>query len=181
MIVKWLRNSKIAAGVLLVIRVFIGFLWASHGVEKLMGGFSASGFMQGIVSSPVTGPSGDVVYPWYTAFIEHFALPLAGVFNVLIPIGELLVGIALITGTLTLPATFFGLVMNFAFVLGGSVSENPTYIFFEFILLVAGSHAGYFGGDRWLVPWARKTFCPYYRNGGATKAEQTASSHAGTV
>lgn len=154
--INWLRSNKIAAGFLAVLRVFIGSLWLIHGIEKLTGGFSATGFLNGIVASPVVGPSGDMVYPWYNAFIENFALPFAGIFNVLVPVGELLIGIALITGTLTTMSAFLALVMNFAFVLGGSISENPTFILVEFIILMAGMNAGRFGGDRWVIPWIRQ-------------------------
>lgn len=153
--VTWMRTNKVAAAILTVLRVFIGYNWMIHGIEKLTEGFSASGFLGKIVESPVVGTTGDPVYPWFNAFISGIALPNAGFFNVMIPIGELLIGIALITGTLTTLSAFVALVMNWSFVLGGSISENPTYIFIEYLLLFGGLNAGIFGVDRWLIPWMR--------------------------
>lgn len=153
---NWLRTNLYASGMLVVLRVYIGYQWLASGFGKITNGFDTSGFMGFIVANPVKDATGGIAYPLYNGFIENFALPNANIFNVLVPWGELLVGLGLILGTLTTAAAFFGLLMNFTYLLGGTISTNPTFIFIGFIILVAGANAGRFGGDRWVLPWLRQ-------------------------
>src|SRR5574342_264789 len=147
MLVKWLRESTVSAALFAALRIFLGYQWMTAGFHKISGGFDASGFLQGAVANPVKGPDG-VVYGWWASFLEHFALPHADLFNVLIPWGELLVGLGLILGCLTTAAAFFGVVMNFSFLLSGTVSHNPTDILMGVFILIAGYNAGKYGLDR---------------------------------
>ena len=153
-----LRENKVVAGILTVIRLYLGYTWMTAGWGKLTGGFDASGYLNNAVANPVTGPDGNAVYGWYVTFLESFAIPNIGVFNFLVPLGEFLVGVGLLLGCLTTAAMFFGLVMNFSFFLAGTVSHNPTDIFLGGIILFAGYNAGRYGLDRWVVPFLRKTF-----------------------
>lgn len=146
MIVRFLRESITAASLLLLIRLYLGYSWITSGWGKLSGGFDASGFLKGAVANPVKGPNG-IVYGWWSSFLESFALPNAGIFNTLIPWGEFLVGLGLILGCLTTTAAFFGVVMNFSFLLSGTISHNPTDILMGILIMVAGYNAGRFGLD----------------------------------
>ncbi|MDR4945486.1 DoxX family protein [Neobacillus cucumis] len=154
---KFLRENKISAVILTVLRLYLGYSWITAGIGKLTsGGFDASGFIKGAIANPVKGPDGAVVFSWYVDFLKHFALPNVDVFNVVVPVGETLIGLGLILGCLTTAAAFFGLVMNFTFFLAGTVSHNPRDIFLGFIILTAGYNAGRIGLDRWVVPFFRK-------------------------
>jgi uncharacterized membrane protein YphA (DoxX/SURF4 family) len=158
MFMNFLRENKIAAGILTVLRLYLGYSWFTAGLGKLTGGgFDASGFLKGAVANPVKGPDGNMVYSWYVHFLDSFALPNIDIFNHIVPWGETLIGLGLLLGCLTTAAMFFGLVMNFSFFLAGTVSHNPTDIFLGFIILTAGYNAGRFGLDRWVVPFIRKT------------------------
>ena len=152
----FLRENKISAVILTIIRVWLGYNWFTAGLGKLTGGFDASGFLKGAVGKPVMGPDGHMVYGWYVSFLENFALPNIDVFNFIVPWGETLIGLGLLLGCLTTAAMFFGLVMNFSFFLAGTVSHNPTDIFFGFIILTAGFNAGRYGLDRWVIPFIYK-------------------------
>lgn len=152
----FLRENKVAAGILTVIRLYLGFSWMTAGWGKITGGFDAAGYLNNAVNNPVKGPDGNMVYSWYVSFLEGFAIPNIGVFNFLVPWGEFLVGLGLLLGCLTTAAMFFGLVMNFSFFLAGTVSHNPTDIFLGFIILAAGYNAGRYGLDHWVVPYFRK-------------------------
>ena len=155
--VNFLRENKIAAGILLVVRLVLGYNWMTAGWHKLADGFDASGFLKGAVANPVKGPDGNLVYGWYVNFLENFALPNVDIFNTIVPLGEFLIGLGLILGCLTTAAMFFGLMMNWSFFLAGTVSHNPSDIFFGVIILFAGYNAGRFGLDRWVIPFVRKT------------------------
>jgi thiosulfate dehydrogenase (quinone) large subunit len=154
---KFLRENKISAIILTVIRLYLGYSWFTAGFHKLTGGFDASGFLKGAIAKPVSGPQGNVLYGWYVDFLSNFALPNIHVFNTIVPLGETLIGLGLLLGCLTTAAIVFGLVMNFSFFLAGTVSHNPTDIFLGFIILTAGYNAGRYGLDRWVVPFIRKT------------------------
>jgi thiosulfate dehydrogenase (quinone) large subunit len=157
MLIKFLRENTISAALFAAIRIFLGYQWMTAGFHKITGGFDASGFLKGAIANPVKGPDG-IVYGGWVSFLEGFAVPNADLFNVLVPWGEFLVGLGLILGCLTTAAAFFGVVMNFAFMLSGTISHNPTDIIMGVLIMVAGYNAGKFGLDRYVVPFFRKRF-----------------------
>lgn len=155
--VKLLRENKVAAVVLTIMRLYLGITWMTAGFGKLSGGnFDASGYLKNAIANPVTGPEGNVLYGWYVTFLEAFALPNVELFNFIVPVGEFLIGLGLILGCLTTAAAFFGIVMNYAFFLAGTVSSNPVDLFLGALILFAGYNAGQYGLDRWVIPFIRK-------------------------
>ncbi len=166
--ITWLRESTVAAGLLAILRIWLGYCWFTHGLEKLQKGFDATGYLQFVVSNPVKGPDKSILYGWYNSFLENFALPNAELFNFIIPWAEFLIGLGLILGCLTTVAAFFALLMNFSFLFAGTVSSNPAFILGEIIILFAGLNAGKFGLDRWLFPATRK-YLPWNKNRSTTE------------
>ena len=154
---NFIRENKWAAGILAIIRVYLGWSWMTGGWGKLTaGGFDAAGFLNGAIANPVLDKAtGAALYPTYTAFIEGLALPNVGMINFLIPWGEFLVGVGLLLGCLTTAAMFFGLLMNFMFMFAGTVSTNPLMILLGVIILAAGANAGKFGADYYVLPYLR--------------------------
>ncbi|MCR8642097.1 DoxX family protein [Paenibacillus sp. N1-5-1-14] len=158
---RWLRTNRVAAGLLTIIRLYVGYLWFMGGVGKLFGdkAFNAAGFLKNAITNPIMDKAtSELVYPNFTAFLEHFALPNVKVINILIPVGELLVGLGLIVGGLTAIATFFGLMMNFMFLFAGTVSTNPWMILFGIIILLGSANAGRYGVDYYIMPYVKKWF-----------------------
>lgn len=155
MVVKWLRESRTASALLLLVRLYLGYSWLTSGYGKIVEGFDASGFLKGALAKTVgEHPS---VQGWWAAFIKGFALPNVELFNVLVPWGELFVGLGLILGCFTTAAAFFGLVMNFSFLFSGTVSTNPQMVLLTIFIAVAGLNAGRYGLDRYVIPYLRKT------------------------
>lgn len=153
---KFWRENKYAAMVVALVRIILGYEWVTSAWGKITGGgFDATGYLTNVITNPVA-KGDEILYPTYNAFIEHVALPCVDVINFLIPWGEFLVGIGLILGVLTLPAAFFGLLMNFMFMFAGTVSVNPYMILLGFIVMLAAGNAGKFGGDYFINPWLRK-------------------------
>ncbi len=150
---NWLRTNKVAMWLLTVLRVYIGYKWITGSWGKLTGGFDASGFLQGALAQ--AGGEHPAVQPLWANFLEHFAIPNVGLFNVLVPIGEFAVGLGLILGTFTTFAALMGMVMNFAFLFSGTVSTNPYLILAEIFIVVAALNAGKIGLDRWVIPYLR--------------------------
>lgn len=159
MISRWFRESLVASVLLLIARLYVGWKWLDAGWHKLMNGFDASGFLKNAIAKPpADSATKEFIYPRFVSFLEHFALPNAKLFNVLIPYGEFLVGLGLILGTFTVTAAFFGMLMNFMFLLAGTVSSNPWLVIFEILILIGSSNSGRLGGDHWVLPFLRKRF-----------------------
>jgi thiosulfate dehydrogenase (quinone) large subunit len=149
--VKWLRGSTISSVILVLFRLYVGYTFLSHGWDKVSaGGFDASGFLQGAIKNPG-------VESWWASFLEGVALPNIDLFNVLVPWGEVLVGLGLILGCLTTTAAFFGVVMNFAFLFSGVANPNAQLALLTIFILIAGTNAGKYGLDRWVLPFLRQS------------------------
>lgn len=158
---KWLRGNRYAAMMLTIIRLYVGWEWMTAGWHKIAGAkpFDATGYLKGAIAKPVLeSGTTDMVYANYVAFLKSFALPNVGVFNVMVPWGELLVGLGLILGALTTTAIFFGLLMNFMYMFAGTVSSNPWLILLGFFIIAAGANAGKFGVDHLILPYLHKWF-----------------------
>ncbi|MGG1554331.1 DoxX family protein [Paenibacillus ferrarius] len=156
MFINWVRTNKYAGIALLIIRLYLGFQWFIHGWDKLRDGFDAKGFLTNAVTKPVLDKAtNELVYPTFTKFVEHFAVPNVKLINLMIPLGEFLVGLGLILGALTTAAAFFGLLMNFMFMFAGTVSTNPWFILVGFVLFIGGANTGRFGADYYLLPLIR--------------------------
>ncbi|MCR2804070.1 DoxX family membrane protein [Paenibacillus soyae] len=154
---KFLRENVYAAGLLFLLRIYVGWEWLNAGFHKLTGGFDATGFLKNAIANPVLDKgTQELVYPTFTGFLEQVALPNVKIINFLIPVGETLVGIGLIVGGLTAAAAFFGLMMNFMFLFAGTVSTNPWLILLGLVVIAAGTNAGRFGLDYYLLPLLRK-------------------------
>lgn len=151
MFMNFLRNNSIAAAILTVLRVYLGWQWLTAGWGKVSNGFDASGYLTGVVNNEMVIEQ----YPTYHAFIENFAIPNSSVFSFMVAWGELLVGLGLLVGVFTTAAVFFGMVMNFAFMFAGTVSSNPLLILISIFIIAAGYNAGHYGGDRWVIPYLR--------------------------
>ncbi|MFC5700310.1 DoxX family membrane protein [Cohnella faecalis] len=159
MVMKWYRENVWAAVLVTVARIYLGWQWLDAGWHKLTAdnAFNAGGFLKGAVTKPVADhETGAMIFPNYTYFLDHFALPNVKLINFLIPVGEFLIGLGLIVGGLTLTAGLFGMLLNFLFLFAGTVSTNPWLLLIGFIVFTAGANAGRFGLDRYLTPLLRK-------------------------
>lgn len=169
MITRWLRESFIASFILFAVRLYLGWKWFDAGWHKITGGFDASGFLNNaIANAPADSKTKELIYPNFVSFLENFSLPNVKLINFLIPWGELLVGLGLILGTFTIAATFFGMLMNFMFLLAGTISSNPWLLIFSILILLGSSNSGRLGGDFYVLPYLRRV-CKLDRFAGPTR------------
>jgi thiosulfate dehydrogenase [quinone] large subunit len=167
MLLRWFRENVWAAAAVTLLRLYVGWEWMHHGWDKLTGGFDAGGFLIYAVAHPVADKAtGAALFPNYTYFLEHFALPNVKLINFLIPLGEFLIGVGLILGGLTLTAAFFGMMLNFLFLFAGTVSTNPWLLVLGFVIFTAGANAGRFGLDGYVMPLLRKAWGRMFRRTG---------------
>ena len=144
----------------LLLRVYVGYEWLTAGWGKLTSpggvwvgekaGAAVTGFLHGALTK--TGGDHPDVQSGYAWFIQHVALPNAGLFSYLVVYGELLVGAALILGLFTGLAAFFGGFMNASYLLAGTVSTNPVLFILATWLVLGWRVAGWWGLDRLVLP-----------------------------
>jgi thiosulfate dehydrogenase [quinone] large subunit len=142
----------------LILRLYVGWEWASAGWGKLTNpawvgsdaGTAISGFVQGALSK--TGGAHPDVQGWYAAFLRNIVLAHPVLWSYMISFGEFLVGVALILGLFTGIAAFFGSFMNVNYLLAGAVSTNPILFAIATWLVLAWKTAGWWGLDRWILP-----------------------------
>ncbi len=161
-----LRNPKTTALVWLIARLWLGYEWLMHGIEKVVGpgaarwvgadaGTGVAGFLKGaIAKSPLaenfdpTKTPHPAVAEWYATLARDVFLPNATLFSYLVAYGELLVGVALIVGIFSRFSGLMAAVMAPAFLLAGSTSGGlPILLTVALAVTMAGSTVGYYGLD----------------------------------
>jgi thiosulfate dehydrogenase [quinone] large subunit len=171
-IARFLFADTRIAWLWLIVRLYVAYEWFTAGWDKLTGtsinitsfgkstgaawvfNSSAGAAMKGFAQGAVAKAAGDhpAVQDWYASFLKTFVIPHPAIWAYLITFGELAVGLGLVVGCLTGIAAFFGLVMNFNYLLAGTVSTNPILGFLAVLLILAWRVAGYYGIDRYLLP-----------------------------
>ncbi|MBV8424513.1 MAG: DoxX family membrane protein [Candidatus Eremiobacteraeota bacterium] len=158
-VVRALFDDTRWAWVWLIVRLYVGWQWFSEGIEKAQSpawtGSHAGSFLTMWVTKALAktgGPHPDVQW-WYAAFLKSVVLPHAAAWSWIVTCGETLVGLGLLLGLFTGIAAFFGTVMNGSYLLAGTVSMNPILFAGASLLVLAWRTAGWFGLDRWVLPW----------------------------
>ncbi len=153
---RFFLASTGASAVWFVVRMNVGAEWFVAGWEKAASpvwgtsGKALSGFV-GAALAKASGPN-PAVQGWYAWFLQHVALPYAGVLSALVTWGELAVGIGILIGALTGIAAGFGVLMNLNYLLAGTVSINPILGMFGLFLCISWRVCGWLGLDRVLLP-----------------------------
>lgn len=157
-IARFLFADTRIAVIWLIVRAYVGWQWLSAGIEKVQNplwvgpkaGVALNGFIMGAIDK-TAGPHPSVQM-WYGDFLRNFVLANVQSFSHVVAFGEVLVGVGLILGIFTGIAAFFGAFMNMNFLLAGTVSINPILFVFQLFLILAWRVAGWWGGDRYLLP-----------------------------
>lgn len=160
-----LRDTRFTGLGWLILRLWLGYMWLKAGLPKAFGskaeawvgdkaGVAVRGFLEGALAR-AEGESPQV-QAWYADFVREVALPNARLFSYVVAYGEVLVGLALILGLVTRFAASMGVIMNLAYLFAGTISSNPQMLVAEAGIAAAGIAAGYYGVDRYLMPYVRQ-------------------------
>jgi thiosulfate dehydrogenase [quinone] large subunit len=173
-----LFNDIRSAPLWLGVRLFVGYQWLGGGLGKVTNpawmdsGSALQSFWTKLVYPP-EGQKSAIVYGWFANFIRYMLdHGWYTWFGKVVAIGELLVGLGLLVGCLTGIAAFFGSVMNFNFMLAGSASTNPLLFALAILLVLAWKVAGFYGLDRYVLPWLGTPWGP----GKAFEPQQEAAA-----
>ena len=171
-IAQLLFSSTRLAWVWLIVRLWVGYQWLNSGIGinyflglggkpgKLFdptwvsGSSAIRGFWERAVAVPPDPAAKPLVtFDWYREFLQFLLATNADVwFSKVIVAGEILVGLGLVFGALTGIAAFGGGLMNWSFLMAGTVSTNPLLFALTGLLILAWKVAGYYGLDRFLLP-----------------------------
>jgi thiosulfate dehydrogenase [quinone] large subunit len=156
--IKLFNNTGPITFFWLVIRVWLGWEWLQAGWEKFqspnwMNGASLLGFWNGAIKNS-TGAHPTVGFDWYASFLQGLGNANAQTwFAPLVAAGEFLAGVCLILGLFTGVAALIAALMNFNFMLAGSAGVNPMYFLLGILLVMAWKNAGWWGLDRFVLPF----------------------------
>lgn len=138
---------------LTALRMFLGIMWFKSGLEKIASGWLAIDTSSS--ASIVSTLTSDNAVSWYKDFINSVVVPNLSVFLAMITITELLLGIALFFGGLTVLAAFGSIVMDINFFLSGT----GDWWFMAVSIIVLFSNSGmYFGADYFIIPLLKSWF-----------------------
>lgn len=142
-----------------LVRIYLGWIWLEAGWQKVMNpawvgadaGVPLAGFIKGALAK--TAGAHPDVSGWYAWFLSNVVSNNMTLWSNLVAFGELLVGVGLILGILTAWSAFFGSLMNFSYLLAGTISTNPVMLVFGLGILAARRLATVFALDRYLMSW----------------------------
>jgi thiosulfate dehydrogenase [quinone] large subunit len=148
-----LANTILPPFVVLM-RLTMGWIFLYSGLDKLINGFSAGGFLVNATKGPLGG--------WFQGLGENqMALD---VINPLVVWGEILIGLALVFGVTTRFAAFWGAVMMFMFYIAQFPPEHNPFMEYYLVYILVLGMLGALGAGRILgldavierLPWVRK-------------------------
>ena len=122
---------------LLPLRLFIGMGWLRASAEKIIDpGWYDGTALTAFLEQELAG--GHVVFAFYRALIADVFLPNASALGVIVLVGELLAGVAILIGMFTNAALLGGMFMNLNFILAGAPDPSAFYFLIQVALFVGG-------------------------------------------
>ncbi len=133
-----------------ILRIFLGIQWFLSGYHKIEDGWLAAG--DKLVAGASTSPIGPNAVGWYKAFMETFVMPNALLFQIVVTMTEIALGISLIFGIFSVLGAIGSIFMNINFFLSGT--GQIWYLMASFPCLASSGQS--LGLDYYLIPWLKK-------------------------
>ncbi len=148
-----LANTILPPFVVLM-RLTMGWIFVYSGLDKLINGFNAGGFLVNATKGPLSGAFQNLGES-------------GGALNVINPMvvwGELLIGLALVLGVTTRWAAFWGATMMFLFYIAQFPPEHNPFMEYYLVYILVLGMLGALGAGRILgldavierLPWVRR-------------------------
>jgi NADH dehydrogenase len=168
-------SAKILALWVIPLRLFLGYSWLTEGVGKIKEGWLLKPLLAGMAtdanSSASVTDTGEKVFriisentpQWYAWIVNHLVIPNALIFQIIIVLTEIGLGLAFITGTFSFIAGLvsLGLILNFT--LSTGFQESNWWFITGAICMMGGAGRAY-GVDHYLIPYLMRLWRYYIRN-----------------
>jgi len=169
-LIAWPFRSPLTSPVWLVLRIYLASVWMQFGVAKIRGGWLRGDGLSALMEAVAQGHT-PAPFPFYTGVAELLVeTGMAGALSLLIPLAEVAIATAFLSGVLLVPAAVCAILINLNLILAGiaSINFDGRIIAMQVLLLVAWRVAGYLGlGKRaWWRGW-------YHRHRGGPLAGAT--------
>ena len=154
----WPFRSTLTSPVWLVLRLYLASVWLQFGVGKIRGGWLEGDGLHGLLSAVAAGGT-PAPFPFYARVAELLvATGMDRVLSVVIPLAEVGVGLAFLTGVLLVPAAIGATLLNVNLVLSGvaTLRFDGRIIALQILLLLAWRVAGYLGLGTLARRWWRE-------------------------
>jgi NADH dehydrogenase len=161
---------------LVPLRIYLGYKWLLSGIDKInnnwwtaavIGAGDATGGATADATSAATGEGGlmslisDHTPDWYAWFVEKVIYPNGMLFQKIVVITEIALGVAFILGVFTFLAAIVSIGMNLNFLLSTGLYDW-WYIWVSFAMLAGAGRV--LGGDHYLMPWLTHQLRYFQRN-----------------
>ncbi len=152
---------------LVPLRLYLGYTWFIEGLNKINEGWLTKPMLAGLpvdaTSSASVTESGDKVFRiisshtpgWYAWIADNLVIPNALLFQIMIVLAEIGLGLAFFSGTFTFIAALGALALNANFLLSTGLYETSWWLIPAEIAMLAGAGRA-FGLDAHLMPFLMK-------------------------
>ncbi len=159
---------------LVPLRLFLGYTWFIEGYNKIKEGWLTSPMLAGLpvdgASSASITESGEKVFriisshtpEWYAWIANRLVIPNALVFQIMIVLAEVGLGLAFISGTFTFVAALAAISLNINFLLSTGLYETSWWLIPAEIAMFGGA-GRVFGIDSYLMPTLMKLWRYFVR------------------
>lgn len=160
---------------LVPLRIWLGIMWLSSGIQKIQDGWwgnwtklGPGGVADATSSASVISLISDHTPGWYAWIVEKLIYPNALLFQKLIVITEIGLGIAFIVGLFTFIAGLVSIAMNINFLLSTGLPSTNTglpdlwYIMASIAMLAGAGRT--LGIDYYLIPYLRNQVRYFQKN-----------------
>ena len=124
--------SKLLLLVTFIIREGSGIVMLMQGYEKLTGGFTLKGLVP-VIANNTDSPE------WYKWFFANIVAHTTSLFDIIVPLGEIAIGLGLIFGVFAYAASFFGAFVMINYILADMIFTYPLQLTFFILLLMSHS------------------------------------------
>jgi NADH:ubiquinone reductase (H+-translocating) len=163
--------AKIRNYWVLPLRVFLGVKWLLEGTKKISDGWLAPGNVYIIATEANTAATPGAeewaestaeaaqplieeplgIYNWIVdTFISHVPM----LFQYVVVLGEVAIGLAILSGTFTFLAAAGSILFSIMFIISAMASGEILWYIFAAIVVMGGAGRG-FGLDHYLMPWLK--------------------------
>jgi NADH dehydrogenase len=173
-------SAKTPTYFLAILRVYVGVIWLLEGVKKINDGWLKPGNIHIVATNAVSGasqaasdavssasqaagaaaanmPTPILAHPpaFYQWFMDTFIAPYAYIFQVIVVLSEVAIGLALIAGIFTFLASLASIFLCLNFILCAMAGVEILWHIFAGIALLGGAGRA-FGLDYYIMPWLKK-------------------------